>query len=248
MISPALSSLHRPKRSKAFTMLEVMIAITILAVIIGAIYSCWLFVVRASKIGLDTAAQVQRTRMAMRCLVDSLLCLQMFDANKNLYYLDADTKSDMAYLSFVARLPSSFPDAGLFGDQVLRRVTFEVVDGQLKMYQMPLLTDTNSQQKPFEIVLAKNVNLFALDFWSQKTNDWSGEWTTTNQIPLLVRVTLGYAQPRGSRSEPDICTRVIAMPNRTIPIQVQIPTLGGGSGPPPLPGQGNPGTVIGGRR
>ena len=226
-----------PLGGLAFTLLEIMIAITILGAVLTAIYSSWSAIVRAAKVGLDSAARMQRTRMAMRCLVDSLMCAQMFGANWDFYSFDADTSSDFGFLSFVARLPVSFPGSGLFGDQVLRRVTFQVENSQdgrnqLVMYQMPLLAETNSMQKPFQIVLARDISQFTLDFWGSQTNDWSSEWRFTNQIPKLVRVTLGYGKGYASESD-DICTRVVAMSSIVVPPAYQNAGGPGGNVPPP---------------
>ena len=47
-------------RRRAFTLVEIMIAIAILSVVVAAINSTWILILRASKTGLEAAAQVQR--------------------------------------------------------------------------------------------------------------------------------------------------------------------------------------------
>jgi type II secretory pathway pseudopilin PulG len=230
-VVPQGKATRGPRAAGAFTLIEIMIAFAIFSLVLMAIYASWSAVVRASKVGLDVAAQVQRTRMAMRSIVDALLSVQMYAANAPYYSFYVDTSSDFAHLSFVARLPASFPDSGLFGDQVVRRVTFTVEPGvnalnqpvnQLVMYQMPLLAEENSEQKPFQVVLAKEISMFALEFWDTRANKWATEWLATNQLPKLVRVTLGFGQANNFRLQPeDLVIRTVALPAMVVPREYQ---------------------------
>ena len=105
-----------------------MIAIGILSMVLGAIYSSWTAILRSSKVGLDAAASAQRARMTIRVLEDSLGSALSFQANLPYYYFEAEN-GDNAVLSFVARLSKSFPRSGKFGDLDVRRVTFSVENG-----------------------------------------------------------------------------------------------------------------------
>src|SRR5205814_2813945 len=55
---------HAPTlpRSRGFTLVEILVAIGILALVLAAIFSSWTAILRASKTGLDAAAAVQRSR------------------------------------------------------------------------------------------------------------------------------------------------------------------------------------------
>jgi prepilin-type N-terminal cleavage/methylation domain-containing protein len=48
----------------AFTLVEILIALGILSMVLAAIYSSWTAILRASKVGLEAAAAVQRARIA----------------------------------------------------------------------------------------------------------------------------------------------------------------------------------------
>ena len=238
--------------SKAFTLLEIMIAITILSFVLIAIYSSWTAIVRGAKVGLDAAARVQRTRMAMRCLVDSLLSVQMYGANAAYYSFTGEGSGDFSTLSFVARLPASFPQSGLFGDQVARRLTYTVEAGadgqnQLVMYQAPVLADANTQEQPISVVLARGISLFTVDYWGARSNRWTTDWLLTNQLPKMVRVSIGYAN--NTRSEPeDVITRIVALPAMVIPREYQlVPPLPAGQPPGRPPGAGGPNQPPGGQ-
>jgi len=261
MKTPRLhSTLRCHQGGPAFTILEIMIAMSIFMAVLGAIYSSWSSILRSSKVAMEAAVRVQRARITMRSLVDSLLCIQIFDANQSYYSFDAQSQNEFSYLSFVARLPASFPDAGLFGDQVVRRVTFTVESNgdhqnQLVMYQTPLLAEVSDNQKPIAVVLARDVTTFAVEYWSTNKNDWDAEWLSTNQLPKLVRISLGTGHTDNYRVNPeDIVTRVIALPAIVVPRQYQISTAAGPGATnrnraiPNVPGNnpGGPGNINGG--
>src|SRR5205085_6791758 len=119
------------------------------------------------------------------------------------YLFFANSDGDMASVSMVSRLPTSFPGMGKYEDLVVRRVSFWTQPGkdgaqELIMSQAPMLQDTNSPSgAPYPIVLARDVSLFTLDYWDMRENDWFSEWKSTNQLPRLVRISLGLGKVQG---------------------------------------------------
>src|SRR5688500_13021456 len=142
------------RRGAAFTLIEIMLAISIFALVMIAIYSSWSAIMRGSRTGMKAAAEIQRTRIAMRALEESLASAVLYVDNSKYYHFSSDTSGDNAYITFVARLPSSFPGAGLFPDQEVRRVCFYVEDGNLMLAQGPLMEATKKIGKPYTIALA----------------------------------------------------------------------------------------------
>ncbi len=233
---------------RAFTLLEIMVAMTIFAVVMIAIYSSWMAIVRGTESGKKAAQAAQRSRMAMQTIEDALLTTQLYMENIQYYSFVTDTSDPkFAYLSLTAHLPATFPGSGLYGDETVRRVTFSVEpdeDGtkKLVMTQNPFLLVTNSDTTAYPIILARDVSLFVLEFWDAQLNGWTDELLTTNQLPKMVRVSLGIGQAPTSSSQPsEITSRVIALPSVAVPPDVQRPLLqpgGGGGGVTPGPGGG----------
>ena len=238
------SKLHGPA---AFTLVEILIAIGILGMVLAAIFSSWTAILRASKVGLDAAAAVQRARIVMRTLEDSLLCAESFDLSQQYYGFLADNGSE-ASLSFVARLPESFPRNRKFGDLHVRRVAFSVESGadsshQLVLRQSPLVMELDKDEKEHPLVLAKYVTEFKMEFWDTRANDWTDEWRQTNQLPKLVKFALKLADNANSLHRPQQeITRIVNLPATMVRREWQIP-LGGPRGPgtPGAPGNLPPG-------
>lgn len=248
------AAFHRSPRA-AFTLIEILVAIGIFSLVLVAIYSSWTAILRASKVGLDAAAAVQRSRIVMRTIEDSLLCAQSFGQNQRFYGFMAQNGND-ASLSFVARLPDSFPRSRKFGDLCLRRVTFSVEAGtessrQLVLRQSPILMDLDKDETDHPLVLAKYLSEFQMEFWDARANDWTDEWRQTNQLPKLVRISLKLSDNANSyHRPPDEIIRIVSLPATTVlPIwQVprgsqfqqpnQLTNNPPGFNPNPVPGQG----------
>ncbi|WP_160164695.1 prepilin-type N-terminal cleavage/methylation domain-containing protein [Pedosphaera parvula] len=217
----------------AFTLMEVMIALAILAVIVSAIYSTWRSILKGKEVAERAAAEAQRTRVAVHTLHDSLLCACMFSENAKYYAFMADTEGDFATLSFSARLPKSFPRSGEFGDLDVRRLTFSVEPGstpdnknQLVLRQSPILTEPSQDEVDHPLVLAKNVDKFLVEFWDPQQADYVSTWTQTNTLPPMVRFTVALGKVDQFSSKPqDPMMDVVALPAQAVRVDWQMPVL-----------------------
>ena len=97
----------------------------------------------------------------------------------------------------------------------MRRVTFDIEkDAQdkndLVMTQAPVLAITSPEYPPKTITLAKDVTFFGLEFWSPNDNEFKTEFLPTNEIPPMVRVTLGIGHVANDPTVPlEIISRVV---------------------------------------
>lgn len=222
----------------AFTLVEILIAIGILSLVCAAIFSTWTAILRANRVGLEAAATVQRARIVAHVLEDSLTSAQFFTANQQYYSFLSENGRD-ASLSFVARLSKSFPRSGKFGDLDVRRVTFSIEAGsdssrQLVLRQNPLVMDLDEDEKNHPVVLARNVREFSTEFWDPKQADWLDEWTATNSLPPMVKVTVKLDQNEHSTQPYQEITRIVSLPATAVTPNWQVPRLGPGSPPPQL--------------
>jgi prepilin-type N-terminal cleavage/methylation domain len=211
----------------AFTLLEVMVAMFLLTIVVAAVYSSWNAVSRGSRVGLKAAAEVQRARIAMRTLEDALTGVRMFASDADSYGFEG-AKGNQTYLSFVSKLPVAFPRGGKFGDMRIRRVMFGLEMGsdstfQLVLRQAPLLMEMDIDEKEHPVVLAKNVKRFEVGFWDKQSGDWIDEWTQTNQLPSMVRVTLEFGEKGFQPAHGAELTRVVALPSVAVPTTWQRP-------------------------
>ena len=209
-------------RAVAFTLLEIVISITVFTFIMISVLGCWKCIVTGKMISEDAAAAAQRSRIGIKTVVEALTCAQLSSQNIQFYRFETDTTGKFAALSLAARLPGDFPGSGLYGDIVLRRVTFAVekdTDGKenLIMNQSPLMAVLDDQNTPYPITLARDVNVFMLEFWSVQNSEWEVSWIPTNQLPPMVRVTLGCGHPADNPDVPyNLICRTVAIPSAAL--------------------------------
>jgi hypothetical protein len=212
-----------------------MIAMTIFCLVIAAIYSSWDLIWRATRVSQAAAARVQRQRVAIHSLEDSLTCIQSFQADMK--YYSFIVSEDPPELDFTSRLPDNFPRNGKFGDLNVRQLQFTVETGpdsekDLMLRQKPILLDMDEDEQKNPLVLARNVQTFKIECWDTNQAEWVTEWDNTNSIPPLIRVKLvlgGNNKDNFGNAEPTLAvTRVIAVPSQTMPAAVQV----GGVRPP----------------
>lgn len=224
--------LSSPAKSPAFTLLEIMLAIGIFSGLLIAIYASWSAILRSSQIGLNVAMESHRMRVAVRSIEESIKSAVIFELNLPLYSFMHEIISDFAYFSLTSRLSDSFPGSGLFYDQPIRRVSFVVEDGeqggQLVMQQRPILTTLEEGEESYSIVLLKNVDVFALEFWDAQLSDWSPEWIYTNRFPAMIRYSLAVAPPgQDAAEENSIIQRIVHVPAATVQANWQRPAMAG---------------------
>jgi prepilin-type N-terminal cleavage/methylation domain-containing protein len=212
-------NLRSATRLRAFTLMEVMIALFLMSFIVAAVYSSWLAVVRGHKAAAKAAAEVQRSRIALETIEGSLMAARMFVASQDYYYFQAENGS-RATLSFVARLSDNFPRASKFGDAYMRRVSFVLEPGRdsghrLVLRQAPFLLDFDEDEQLHPVVLARNVRKFEMEFWDIRDREWKDEWTQTNQLPTAIKIN--FQMESGNSAKPEeALSKIIFIPSSSV--------------------------------
>jgi len=208
---------------RGFTVLEVMVAVLLFAIILTSIYSTWRLIIQSTRSAIRSTTDTQRSRMAMRTLEDALASATLFAGNPRLYFFQADTSGSYAAISFAADLSDSFPGSGAFGGEKVRRVSFYVPPGgsDLVLEQSSILANFEVGGAPNSMLLAKEVSLFQLEFWDPQQRDFATEWLSTNQLPSVVRVTLGFGRGPRPNEPAQMVTRVVRLPTVAVPREAQ---------------------------
>ena len=239
----------------AFTLLEIMVALALFALVAAAIYSSWFAVMRGSQVGLASAAKVQRSRVAMQLIEEALCSTRSFDADGTNYYF-VGLNGSAATLSFVSKLSASFPRSGKFGDFDVRQVEFALEPGpdsskQLVLRQRPILMDLDKDERLHPVVIAKEVKSFKMEFWDSRppknqvnnnvnstannTIEWLEEWEETNRLPAMVKIVLQFkGDDFGQAPRENI--KVVGLPSQAVSVSWQRGRGGqSGGGPPGAP-------------
>lgn len=213
-----LSRLQRTAR-RGFTIIEVVVATLVLSLILVSLYGTWQIILRSTDRALQVTVNAQRARMAVRVVEEAVGAAQMFQANAGMYAFFADSSGQFSSLSFCANLPESFPGGGYFGAERLRRVNLIVESGdsgpELRLYQNSAHAPPDADVAAVPIVLARDVSAFQLEFMDPRTLEYAPEWRWTNQLPRMVRVSMGFGG--GGSRPPEVVTRSVLVSSTTVP-------------------------------
>src|ERR1017187_2038768 len=208
-------------RRRAFTLVEIMVAITMFMMMMISVMACWKVIVSGTRTGETAAAMAQRARTSMRAIEDSLNNMYIPVYNNRYYYFTNYNKDQYACLDFAARLPSTFLGSDYFGDNVVRHVIFQVQPDpaerdklNLVMTQYPVLAIPSDQYPPKSIILARDVSLFTLSFWSPKDNEWHDDFLPKQpEVPPMILITLGTGHSARDAKVPfEVIQRVVRPP------------------------------------
>ena len=87
--------------------------------------------------------------------------------------------------------------------------------------QTSLLANLEMGGEPSATVLARDVSLFQLEFWDAQQRDFATEWMSTNQLPVIVRVTLGFGKGLRPDEPAQRVTRIVRLPTVAVPREAQ---------------------------
>ena len=253
-VSPVCSCSHgrdarATTRRPAFTLIEVMLAIAIFSVVMGAMFATWRAIIGAAKASQFAAADAQRVRVALSSLEQSLTYTEMYVANVNRYYFFEMKNGGDAYLSFVSHLPENFPRNGRFGGTQVRRVEYSIRRGQEGGNELVLRQrlisheDFDKDEREHPLVLMKNIKSMETEVWDAQKQDWKDEWEQTNSLPKKIRIVITTENPKNSFERGDEYTRIISPASMGVQPGWQGVGAGvGAGGPAQPPGTGLPAT------
>jgi hypothetical protein len=135
----------------------------------------------------------------------------------------------------------------------LRRLEFSLRPGpnythDLVLRQAPLLVRDQETGRAFDedeinhpYVVAQDVQEAVFQFWDLQEEDWVDEWTQTNQLPPLVRVSLVLKARKGNSEVEQEFTELVSPAARAVPVMAQGAAARQPPGQPGVPPPGQPG-------
>ena len=201
-----------------FTLLEVLLAVTILGIVITAVYSTWSAALTAWRRGSDASEVFQRQRIVMEALKELTQSVVFFGSTPELYTIIGAKHPGLGdSVSFVTASdaflpPSESASAGL------RRVTISLEQDQyrrtyLAIVNEPALSpdDESSAPPPQAHVISMDVSGFSVRYRDPRSGNWDDTWEETALPPSAIEFTVAFGQP-GDRLPPVIVTRAVDIP------------------------------------
>ena len=237
-----------------FTLLEVLLAVAILAIVIICVYSTWSAALTSWRRGTEASDVFQRQRIVMETLKELTQSIEFFASTPGLYAIVGAQNPGLGdSISFVTASdaflpPSESTDAGI------RRVIISLERDQygrsyLAIVNRPALgPEDQSDEQPQAHVISMDVSGFYVRYRDARDGTWNDKWEDTNSPPAAIEYTVVFGQP-GDQTKPVVVTRAVDIPVAMTLAAGPIPGLpgmvsGNSTGEvhnPQVPQQPNPG-------
>ncbi len=200
----------------AFTLLEIMLAVTILGLLVIAVSSTWSAGLRGWKRSNTLAETWQRERILSESIAELAQAAVYFPDRRRLYAFRLEHDSVRGdSISFVTASDALLPpsEAMLAG---LRRVTLYLdqdADGQpcLMIQNAPALQEEEVAAPKTGYALARGVTGFAVRLRDIRTEAWKEKWEETDTMPSGLEFRLTLAPLDGTGPEMTV-TRLVDLP------------------------------------
>ena len=197
MKRPAIPS---ARKSGGFTLLELVIAIGLLALLISMVMA-----VATQNIALGNAVVTRQNEVSVQSAFFDLLNRQFSSLPGNARMELVSEDSGAQYLSDLTlqNVPTTFTWGG--GERVARAVQLSTVrrrdgflDVVLRYFEDPILEETSEvgeeslpgDREPFaEVVLLEDVYIFEWEVLDGRTLEWGYEWDLEGRLPLQMKLT-----------------------------------------------------------
>ena len=199
-----------------FTLLEIILAVTMLALVITAVYGTWNAALKSWKRGTDVAETFQRQRIVMDTLSELAQSMTFFNSQSALYTVIAEHgRNGDDSVSFVTASDVLLPQSESLAAG-MRRVTISLARGDrnrsyLALMNEPALEVQDKSGPATTHVLSTDVTGFYVRYRSPRDGSWSDEWAEENLPPAAIEFTLVFGGG-DRRAPPVVVTRAVELP------------------------------------
>jgi general secretion pathway protein J len=189
-------------RSGGFTLIEVLLALTLLALLMVGAFAGVHSATRAVESGERLIDRTNKLRVAQE-----FLRREISQAQALVIEQDATTgeavlfEGDEETLRFVAPMPGYLGHGGPY----VQQLSFEQQDGDLRLlFRHAIHNGYDADEEPLEdpelvpVVLLENIASARFEYRALddagKLDDWTDEWDKRGRMPLLVRISVEFEQ------------------------------------------------------
>lgn len=189
-----------PRRPAGFTLIEVLLALVLLALLMGGAYGALRASTRAVQSGEALIDRTNKLRVAQEFLRREIsqsmsLAVDQDRSTGEMYMLVGEPEQ----LTFVAPMPGYLGRGGAY----VQRLTFEDRAGDLKLvFRHKLHNGFKPEDDPLDdpdlepVVLLEHIRDARFEYRALddqgKLDDWQDEWDKAGRLPLLVRVSIEF--------------------------------------------------------
>jgi prepilin-type N-terminal cleavage/methylation domain-containing protein len=229
-------SRHSRRTPTGFTLLEVLLAVSILGILVTAVYGTWSAGLNSWQRGSEATEAFQRERIVMDALMELTQSAIFFAPSASLYAFVATRNPYLGdTISFVTASdvylpPSEAVAAGM------RRVIISLEQDQYRRTYLAIVNepalrpnDDPSLAPPQAHVISMDVSGFHVRYRDPRDETWSDKWEEDQFPPSAVEYTVVFGE-RGGRNPPVVVTRAVDIPVAAFVAAGGIPMPGAAGG------------------
>ena len=183
-----------------FTLMEVLLALVLLAMLMGGAFAAMRASTRAVESGEKLIDRTNKIRVAQEFIRREIsqsmaLAVDTDTSTGEIRLLEGDGEQ----ITFVAPMPGYLGRGGAY----VQRLTFEDTEGGLSLvFRHAMHNGYKPEDRPLEdpdvepVVLLENIRDASFEYRSLddqgKLGDWEEEWDEKSRLPLLVRVNIEF--------------------------------------------------------
>ena len=175
------------KSSKGFTLLEVLIAMTLLSIMVVLLFSSLQIAAESWNKGEKKIAEVNEKAVVFQFFKQHLPSIRPLvnDFSEEDTLLSFSGKADT--FQFASVFPASASRKGFH----LFEVNFDSVEENIKVVLKPFYLNAQDEEwEPEEVVLLENVQKFELLYFDTEESSWQHEWLEKVELPVLVKIKI----------------------------------------------------------
>lgn len=198
-------NLHARSRSFGFTLVELLVALTILSLVIGLIFGSLRLGVKMADSVESQVARSQRVHLVQRMLrrqLQQALPLEKAGAGES---GRIDFEAGRERIEFVAPMTAGTSYSGLYRMSIKVEDDFDRSHGHRKLilsYEL-LIPDDDArfaEQEPQEVTILDDfldAEFAYLDNSGRGADHWQDNWTDQSSLPGLIRLRIRHADTEG---------------------------------------------------
>ena len=219
------------KGRSAFTLIEVMLAVTILGLVVGAVYATWSAALSGWRRGTAVAEEFQRQRIVIEALSDLTQSAVFFTSRPELYEVTSATEYGLGdTVSFVTASDRLLPpkEAAFAG---LRRITLGLRRDDRHVVYLGIANspaveaiDDNANSDLVWHRLSQDVIGFRIRYRNPRDGGWYERWEEPGLIPAALEYTVAFRND-DPKAPPLIVTRAVEFPTAQFALEARGQTM-----------------------
>lgn len=199
---------------QAFTFLEVMLAVSLLGLVMTAVYATWSAGLNGWKRTVGVSENFQRERVVMGTLADLTQSIIFAPSGDDLYAITGEHNERTGdAISFVTASQSLLPAQEVVAAGMRRvRLALERDDqGHTFLGIANWAALSTADESPTMHVLSAEICGFAVRYRDPRDGEWKDAWDDVKVVPLAIEYTVGFGA-NDSRTPPVVVTRTVELP------------------------------------